>query len=74
MIDPFRLESIERSDDVFRWALFTGVGDPSESLFRRFGENVLELFRWMANLGGIETYADDPVLVRKCLLKCGEGL
>src|SRR5260370_23998127 len=71
MVDPSRLQDLERFPDVWRRSLLTGVRDCEQAGLTGAVVDLLELRGWMANLGRVETDRENPLAKRQ---RVGEGL
>ncbi len=72
VVDALDAEHVERLGDVLRRALLAGVRDPAQPEGRGRLVDLAELRRGMADLGGVQADAGDPVEVGLGQMQCLE--
>ena len=73
VVDARHLEQVEGLGDVLGRALLAGVGDGEEARLAGHAEDVRELARRMADLGGVQPHAGDHVAVGPRRLEGDQG-
>ena len=73
VVDAIDVQQVQRLMHIGRWPLLAGVGAQLQAHVPGAGEDALELGRRVADLGGVEADADDPVQPRLGRREGGEG-